>query len=298
MWPFLGLYSLWAWRSIPLDATDARGGLVLIPLFWFGIPALTAKSAFIAGDNALHSPRELHSNKLLGTLDRFLDLQELPVWLTGILAAAIAAVRRQRFVLLLAAGAVAWVVVEVAFVLHGYPGVPRYLFEPVAIVCVLAGVFVGRTLLDGAPLLARFGPRLSPRLGTALAAGLVLVVVASLVPAARSRVRIERADLTHERARTKQINRLHAVITHLGGIHRILACGRPNIQIGYQSIFAWYTGLKIGELYVSQNHERLHPSPLVNIYPLSHGWKVFPSHIHGDRIRLCRGLKVSLRFRG
>ncbi len=44
------------------------------------------------------------------------------MWLTGILAAAIAAVRRQRFILLLAAGAVAWVVVEVAFVLHGYPG--------------------------------------------------------------------------------------------------------------------------------------------------------------------------------
>ena len=35
------------------------GGLTLIPLFWFGIPALTAKSAFIAGSNALHSPREL-----------------------------------------------------------------------------------------------------------------------------------------------------------------------------------------------------------------------------------------------
>ncbi len=168
-----------------------------------------------------------------------------------------------------------------------------------AIVCVLAGVFVGRALLDGAPLLGAARPAALARVSAQqLAAVLVVVVVASLVPAARSRVRIERADLTHERARTKQINHLHAVITQLGGIHRILACGRPNIQIGYQSIFAWYTGLKIGELYVSQHHERLHPSPLVNIYPLSHGWKVFPSHIHGDRIRLCRGLKVSLRFSG
>jgi hypothetical protein len=272
-------------------------GLLLIPLFWFGIPALTAKSAFIAGDNALHSPRELHSNKLLGTLDRFLDLQELPIWLTAMLGLAIAAVRRQRFVVLLAVGAVTWVVVEVAFVLHGYPGVPRYLFEPVAAVCVLSGEFVGRVLLDGAPLLARLGPRRSPRLGTVLAAGLVLVVVASLVPAARSRARIERADLTHERARTKEIDRLHTVIIRVGGIHRILACGRPNIPIGFQSIFAWYTGLKIGDLYVSQKHERQHPSPLVNIYPLKDGWKVFPSHIHGGRVRLCHGLDVSLRFK-
>ena len=38
-------------------------GVLLQPLFWFGIPALTAKSAFIAGSNALHSPRELRGNK-------------------------------------------------------------------------------------------------------------------------------------------------------------------------------------------------------------------------------------------
>lgn len=298
VWPFLGLYSLWAWRRWPAMRRMIAAGLALIPLFWFGIPALTAKSAFIAGDNALHSPRELHSNKLLGTLDRFLDLQEAPIWLTGIFALAIAAVRRQRFIVLLAAGAVAWVVVEVAFVLHGYPGVPRYLFEPVAIVCVLAGVFVGRILLDVTPLLARVGPRVSPRLGAILAAALVLVVVVSLVPAAGSRVRIERADLTHERARTREIDRLHTVIIRLGGVHRILGCGRPNIPIGYQSIFAWYTGLKIGDLYVSQKHERRHPSPLVNVYPLADGWKVFPSHIHGARVRLCHGLRVSLRFTG
>ncbi len=298
VWPFLGVYSVWAWRTFPSMRRMLVAGIVLIPAFWFGIPALTAKSAFIAGDNALHSPRELHSNKLLGTLDRFLDLQELPVWLTGILAAVIAAARRQWFVLLLAAGAVAWVVVEVAFVLHGYPGVPRYLFEPVAIVCVLGGVFVGRALLDGTTVLARLGLRRSPAFGTALAGAIVLVVLVSLVPAARLRVRLERADLAHERARTKEINRLHTAIVRVGGIQRILACGRPNIPIGYQSIFAWYTGLKIGDLYVSQKHERLHPSPLVNIYPLRDGWKVFPSHIHGARVRLCRGLKVSLRFKG
>jgi hypothetical protein len=297
VWPFLALYSLWAWRAFPAMRRMIAAGLVLIPLFWFGIPALTAKSAFIAGDNALHSPRELHSNKLLGTLDRFLDLQELPVWLTGLLAVAIAAVRRQRFILLLAAGAVAWVVVEVAFVLHGYPGVPRYLFEPVSILCVLAGVFVGRVLLDATTLLARVSTRIPLRLGTALAGILVLVVVASLVPAARSRLRIERADLTHERARTKEINRLHTVISRIGTA-RLLACGQPNIPIGYQSIFAWYTGLKIGALYVSQKHERQHPTPLVNIYPLRDGWKVFPSHIHGAAVGRCHGLRFSLRFKG
>ena len=111
-WPFLGLYALWAWRTMPAMRRMIAGGLVLIPLFWFGIPALTAKSAFIAGSNALHSPRELQSNKFFGTIDRFLDLQEMPVQLAALLAVALAALRRQRTVLLLGAGVILWVLVS------------------------------------------------------------------------------------------------------------------------------------------------------------------------------------------
>ena len=95
VWPFLGLYSLWRVAQF-LRCAGCSGRLLLIPLLWFGIPALTAKSFFIAGDNALHSPRELHSNKLLGTLDRFLDLRRSRLDLAALerLALAIAAVRR------------------------------------------------------------------------------------------------------------------------------------------------------------------------------------------------------------
>jgi hypothetical protein len=294
--PFLFAYSVWLWRrELALRAMIVIG-LVLVPAFWFGIPALTAKSAFIAGNNALHSPRELHSNKFYGTIDRFFDLHELAVWLAGLLAVGIAALRRELFPLLLALGALVWLAVEVAFVLRGYPGVPRYLFEPVAMVCVLAGVFAGRVLLDLPGLAARAGARLTPQLGLAAAAIVVLGLCVSLAPAARSRERVEHLDLRHERARTNEINRLHTVILRLGGGTRIFACGSPNIPIGYQSVFAWYTGVKIGALYVSQKHEREHPTPLVNIYPLSNGWKVFPSHIHGARARLCRGLHVAMRF--
>ena len=67
--------------------------------------------------------------------------------------------------------------------------------------------------------------------------------------------------------------------SRLGASH-ILACGQPNIPIAYQSIFAWYMNIKIGELYVSQSYLKKHPHPLVNIYPIAGpGWKVFPSHV-------------------
>ncbi len=302
VWPFLGLYSVWAWWKIPSMRRWVLAGLALIPLLWFGIPALTAKTAFIAGNNALHSPRECHGNKALCTLGRFFDLQQLPVQIAALLAAGLAVLRRDLFTLILAAGTVAWVVVEVAFVLHGFPGVPRYLFEPAGVACVLAGVFLGRLILDLPPLIARIGSRVVPAIGrriTPPVAGwatglLVLVPVGALVPAARSSVRIERKDLTHERARTREINRLSTVVRRLGGGSRILACGQPNMPIAYQSVLAWYMGVKIGELYVSRTYERLHPHPLVNFVPHSGGWQVFPSHVNAASAARCRGLRLTV----
>ncbi len=291
VWPLLGLYAAWGWRREAALRPMIAGGVVLVGLLWFGIPALTAKSAFIAGDNALNSPRALHSDKVLGTLDRFLDLQELPVWLAAVLTLGSAAIRRQALILLLAAGTILWVAVEVAFVLHGYPGVPRYLFEPVAVVCVLAGVFVGRVLVELPDLAGRLAPSAGTRAGAALAALLVAAFAGALVPAANSRIRQERHDLRHERARAQLLERLDVLVRRVGPA-RILRCGDPDVPISYQSVFAWYTGMKIGTLYVNERLERLHPAPLVSITPLRGGWRANPQHVPADRVRECRHLRV------
>jgi len=293
-WPFLALFTVWAWRSFPAMRKMMIGGLVLIPLFWFGIPALTAKSAFIAGSNALNSPRELHSNRVFGTIDRFFKLHAWPMWIAALLGTALAAYRRQRLTLILAGGAIAWLVIEIAFALHGWPAVPRYLFEPVAVACVLSGIFVGRVILDLPPLLRRIVPRTSPQTigwATGLA---VLVIAGSFVPQARSRLRLERQDLTHERARAKEINRLSTVITRLGA-NRILACGQPKMPIGYQSILAWYLGIKIGVLYINPDTYALHPHTTVDFFPLHNGWRVFPSHVDAASAPHCHGLTLTFR---
>ena len=293
-WPFLGLYVVWAWRTIPAMRRMMAGGLALIPVFWFGIPALTAKSAFIAGSNALHSPRELHSNKIFGTIDRFFALHAAPLWVAAALSAALAIYRRQWFILVLAAGVVAWVLVEIAFALHGWPAVPRYLFEAVGVACVLAGIFVGRVVLDVPPLLARAVPRLSPQVIGWSTGVLVLLIAGAFVPAARSRLRVERGDLKHERARAKEIGRLSTVIGRLGASH-ILACGTPRMPIGYQSVLAWYLGIKIGALYVNPNTYALHPTTTVDFFPLHDGWRVFPSHVTAVSEPHCHGLRLTFR---
>jgi hypothetical protein len=295
VWPFLGLHALWAWRKYPSMRWLIGCGLALVPLMWFGIPALTAKTVFVASDNALHSPRELHSNKLTGTISRFVDNQTWSIELAALLAVALALLRREqprnRVILLLAAGTATWVVIEIAFALHGFPAVPRYLFEPIGVMGVLAGVAVGRVLLDLPPLASRLLPRLSAR-SAAWAAGLVVILFAgALLPVARARYRAEHRDLNHERARTREINRLSVVVQRLGPA-RILACGQPNVPIGYQSVFAWYMDIKTGVLYVAPKHLKAHPHTTVDFFALSNGWHVFPNHVTAATAPHCRGLRL------
>jgi hypothetical protein len=302
VWPFCGLAGLWLWRSEPSYRRWLIGALVLLLFFWFGIPGLTSKSVFTAGNIAQNSARELHGNKITGTITRFHELYPTTVWIAAALTVAWAAYRRQRTILALAAGALAWLIIEIALAVKGFPAVPRYMFEPGAIVAIFAGVFVGRLILDLPPLLSRLVQRLGrlrfgSRLGTQIGAwgtGLaVLVIAGSMFGAAHRQYRLERSDLSHERARTVLIGRLSTVVKRLGA-GRILACGQPNIPIEYQSILAWYMSIKIGELYVSQNYERMHPHPLVNIYPIAGpGWKVFPSHVTAASTGRCAGLRLT-----
>jgi MYXO-CTERM domain-containing protein len=293
-WPYLVVYSIWYWRRDAAVHRMIAAGLLLIPLFWFGIPALTAKTWFVAGDNALHSPRELHQSKVYGTFDRFLDLEEAPVWIAALLGLAMAWFRRRRTALLIGAGVVAWVVVEIAFVLHGWPGVPRYLFEPVAAAGVLAGAALGwlfAWLPEIGARTVRATARRGAQLGGALAAAALAAAIIPLVPAAQSRVKIEKRDLAHEQARTADFNRLLTVVNRLGS-GRMLGCAKINIPIGYQSVFAWYTGIKIGSLYVNVKEEQLHPTRLLNLYPIHNGWKVFPSNIPAADAARCQGLTL------
>jgi hypothetical protein len=304
VWPFWLLSGLWLWRTKPTYRRWLVFSVLFLLFMWFGIPGLTSKSVFTAGNIAQNSARQLHGNKITGTITRFQELHPTTVWILASLSVALAAWRRNWPVLILAGGALAWLIIEVALALKGFPAVPRYMFESGAVVSILAGAFAGRMVLELPGLLAgllgrlqggRPGSRLLTRLGgwgTGLA---VLVIAGSLFGAAHHQYRLERVDLSHERGRTALIGRLSGVVNRLGAAH-ILACGQPNIPIEYQSTFAWYANVKIGALYVSQSYLRLHPHPLVNIYPISGpGWKVFPSHVNAAAAPRCHGLNLVYR---
>jgi hypothetical protein len=286
VWPFAVGAAAWLWLSTPTYRRWLLGALLAQLLLWFGVPGLTSKSVFTAGNIAQNSPRQIHGNKIAGTLSRFHDLEANTVWVAAALAILLAALGRVRMVLALAGGALLWLLIEIGFSVGGFPSVPRYMFEPGAVVAVLAGVFIGWLILWLPSFLAR--ARLRARAVGWITGLAVLAIVGSTFSFIHRQYRLERGDLVHERQRTVLIGRLEGLVRSVGRA-RILACGQPHIPIEYQSILAWYMGVKVGELYVDLKHVRAHPHPLVNIYPIAGlGWKVFPSYVNANGCRYLR----------
>jgi hypothetical protein len=279
-WPFEGMYAIWLWIRVPRARGLVVGATVVSLLLWFGIPALTSRSPFVAATNAYKSGRRLTSDQVGGTITRFLSINELPVELAALVAVALASLRRNRVTLALAAGTVLWVVIEAAFALHGWPGLVRYMFEAGAVVAVLAGVAVGWLLLrhplpSGSSLGSWVGPLL------------VVVLVASLVPAAISHARAEHKDLHEQRARTAEINDLAPVVAHLGGAARMRGCGEPLTRLQYQTMLAYTLGENVNRVGFKYGQAIAHGNPIILFtpYPSGVGWKVQAVHQTSPRCR-------------
>jgi hypothetical protein len=280
VWPFLAIYSIWAWRAIPEMRWLIGVGIAAIVFLWFGIPAITSRSPFVAGSNAFGSGRRLKSDRVFGTIDRFLNLHETPLELAALVSLIIAALKRDRITLVLGAGAAAWVVIEVAFSLHGWPGLGRYMYPAAGVMVVLAGVLVGRILADLPAWLAARLPADLPS-ATSAVAGIVLavVLVGALVPSAVSRARIERRDLKAQRGRTTEIKRLSAAVSRLGGPARLNDCGEPLTRLEYQTVLAWTLKINVVKIGFKYGQAIRHGNPIVLFTPLSHGgWKVQALH--------------------
>ena len=289
VWPFLGLFLIWAWFKVPEMRWMLVAGVAVIAFMWFGIPTITNGRPDIAGQLAQQSPRALRHNRLFGTIGRFGELEYLPVWIAAAFALVLAAMRRNWVVLGLGAGAVIWVAVEIAFAFHGWPALPRYMFEAAAVSAVLAGVGVGWLLLEL--------PRLRVGLPRWVGVPVVVVLVGALVPGALARIRTERTDRRHEIGRTHQIALLQTTTNLLGGSRHIRNCGQPVTDVAYVSALAWLYHVDVGSVGGLQQHveaiELRKPLAKVLFTPLPRGgWKVLPWHTRPYQIARCHGLKA------
>jgi hypothetical protein len=282
-WPFAGIYAIWAWRALPRMRPFVAAGVAAIPLLWFGIPALTAKSWFIAGDVALNPHDVIHGNKLISVAKLFLGLYSVPIQVAVLLALVLAVARRDRTALLLAGAALAWVAIETAFIFHRWPADARYLTEPAAVLVVLAAAAVGRLLAV---------PRDAPLPLRLASVGAVAILVAVLVPTAQDRVQNAQAAIVQRGQDATQMNRLQAVIARLGGASRIRSCGQPTTLVGLESALAYQLGMNVG--YVGHRPGKLIRlgEPIVLFKPYGLGWRVTPIHILRANETRCASLAV------
>jgi hypothetical protein len=272
VWPFLGLYTIWLWRAHPRTRLLLVIGVIVMALLWFGIPALTSRSWFVAADNANGSGRAPQGNRIVAVIHRFVDLHHWPLEVVALLGVALAALRRDRTSLVIAAAIVVWVIVEIAFALHGWPGLGRYMFEAAGAMIVLAGACVGR-LLAGVRIRGRALPAWA-------GAALVALVVIGLIPPAISAAHNEHKDILHQRKRTAEIQRLSTVITALGGAARVRACGEPLTRLEYQTTLAYTLGDNVKQIGFKFGKAIAHGNPIVLFTPYSTGigWQVRPMH--------------------
>jgi hypothetical protein len=267
-WVFTGLYALWLWRAEPPLRVLSAAGVALIPATWFIVPALTSNSWFTAGDLALGSPNVIHGDKFTGVVHRLLDFYPWPIKVAIAAALVIAVVRRERVWLMLAGAAALWIAIEIAFALHGWSAVPRYLLEPGALLLALGGAAVGRALAYEPPW----------RYGGLLAVAIPLVLVAVLIPSARSRARVAHGEIDQSKRGATELSSLQAAIAKAGGAGRIKACGQPAASLTYQSELAWALGLNVGD--VGWKPERLIPRhrPIVLFTAVHGGWRLRAIH--------------------
>jgi hypothetical protein len=281
VWLFLGLYVVWAWLRVPAMRWMLVAGIVALVVLWFGVPALTSRTPFVAASNALGSGRRLRSDQILGTFGRFVGLNPRVLELTAALAVVWALVRRDLVMVALAVGVGAWVVVEIAFSLHGWPGLARYMFEPAAVVIVLAAVGVGRVLASP----PRWGGSRVPEWAWI---GLVVVIVVALLPPAVSAARSEHKDIAAQRVRTAEIDKLSTVVASLGGPGRFKACGEPLTRLEYQTMLAWTLRVNVATVGYKYGPAIASRRPIVLFTPIPHGgWLVQALH---QRAVGCRSL--------
>jgi hypothetical protein len=286
VWIALVIYAAWGWRSVPAMRRDVVIGLFAVVGLWFGIPILTSHDWFAAGHVASSSSTPVHGNKFTGVINRFLGLYEFPMQLAVLVAVAVAAIRRDFKWLILAGFAVLWVAVEIGFALHGWGASKRYMFEPAAVLVVIAGAGIGG-LLALAP-----GRALIRWVGVAAVIGFVV----AMAPHAQIRARLLHNGIVLGRQWALQIHRLQSVIATAGGTAKITACGQAVTAVSFQSILAWELGENVSQVGWSPPYWTSLHRPIVIFTPVGAGWIVTPVHTAPGMVKMCAHLNLKTSF--
>jgi hypothetical protein len=234
-------------------------GLVAIPVFWFVPPWIGSGTPFLAAQHARAYNGHLGAHPFLTVLRRGAALQTVPVLILGLVAVALAWVRgRDRLVLGIASGALAWWVIVVGMTLDGYPGLERFYLPAAGVACVLAGVAVARLAsLGGAALMGRAGS--AGLAGFALAGMVAVALVAGVVALSTTRIDTARAQRAIAARAVTRLDQLSAAVAAVGGHRGVYPCRSSFASVNHsvQTALAWKLHVTLGRVGTAMTHPGL-----------------------------------------
>jgi hypothetical protein len=134
VWPLLAAYGLWRWRADPAARPLLLAVALALPALWLGPDLLTGDALGSAGR------AQRGGGGPLEVLGRAAALPLAAAWPLALAAVA----GRDRRVLALGLGALAWIAVVAAMAAAGFPGLPRFMAPAAAVVGVLGGAGLAR----------------------------------------------------------------------------------------------------------------------------------------------------------
>jgi hypothetical protein len=232
-WPFLGVYAIWLWLREPAFATLWMRGLLLAglaaqPFFWFVPPWITTGDALLAAQHAADYNGHLGADVLRSIVTRGYRDQVVPALVGAVAAVIIGWVRdRNRAVLWIAAGVIAWWIVVVGETLDGYPGLERFFLPAAVLASVLGGA--------GIAMLAQVAGGLVSGLRRPVTVAAAAVLAALCLPFCTAQIAVARADESQARQAVHLLDQLSRAVAAVGGHRGVFPCHSSFAAINHSA---------------------------------------------------------------
>lgn len=252
----LVVYGAWLWHSDRGARKLEAAVAVVLPLLWF-LPPYIATGAHFGSHDPVFSTGEGTSDPVTVAYRAGVIL----IWpvaiaaLTGLALAVRRAPADRRLMFAIAAGSAGWVASTALMAAAGFPALQRFMLPAAVGACVLAGAGVGWVALGLLAVLR------SPRWPLGLA--VLLLVAVPTVWYAQFRVRDAVGSVRSEQARATLDRSLHSAIVAAGGRERLLSCGQPSANLGFQSTLGWDLHTAVGQVLFRPKRDVHLPSPVV-----------------------------------
>lgn len=250
------VYRAWLWRSDRGARAFEAAFVVALALLWFLPPYIATGVGFGSHDPVFVTAGATHDP--LTVVGRAGAIVIWPVAIAALAGLAFAVgfePAERELAVAVAAGSVGWVPATAVMAAAGFPGLQRFMVPAGVGACVLAGAGVGSAV---APIRRLLRSRRWP-LGIAI----LLVAVAGTVWYAQFRVVDAVSSVRSEQARSSLDRRLGTAIAAAGGRRRLLACGFPSANLGFQSVLGWDLHRAVGQILFRPRRDVRLPDPVV-----------------------------------